>query len=273
MYRLTLRIEGDITIEAFRDAVSNFVHLLREVEDAFSEDRVVRWTLAGLQHGSPALLTWLGTPRERRKKKTDKPLRDLAPTVATTLLAGVEKLERGQGRPEDFSDDALDATLQLARLKTRRGITGLAIIGENSDRTKGPRVLDVTERVVASINEIIGPRYTAPGSVDGLLQAINSHGTLYFTIYDTVWAARVRCDIPDHLKGKALAAFDERVLVTGLVARDANGHPRNIKVETLERVDVRQLPQSIRGIDLDFTGGMESSEYLKRGWSGDAGRL
>jgi hypothetical protein len=262
MYKLTLRIDGDITMETFRDAVARFVHLLREVEDTVADGREVRWTLADLRHGSPALLTWLGTPRQRKNRKKERSVRDLAPAVATALLAGVEKLERGQGRPEAFSDDALDAALQLARVKSRRGITGLAIIGENSDQTKGPRVLEVTERVVASINEIVGPRYTAPGSVDGLLQAINSRGRLYFTIYDAVWAARARCDIPDRLKAEALEAFDQRVLVTGLVSRDAHGHPRHIKVETLERVDVGQLPHSIRGIDPDFTGGMESSEYL-----------
>jgi hypothetical protein len=267
---MTLRIEGDITIEAFRDAVSNFLHLLREIEDSLAGEREVRWTLADLRHGSPALLTWEGTPRQRRRKrKKVEPTRDLAPVVAETLLHGVERLERGEGRPDDFSDDALDATLQLARVKMRPGITGISLIGENG-ALKEPRVLNVTERVAASVNEIIGPKYSAPGSVEGTLQAINSHGTLHFTIYDSVWGTRVRCDIPGRLKAAALAAFDERVLVTGIVARDAGGHPRHVKVETIDRVDSTTLPDSIRGIDPDFTGDLDSSDYLKRGWSGDA---
>ena len=270
MYKLTLRIEGDITIEAFRDAVSNFLGLLREVENSVSGSREIRWKLAGLQHGSPALLTWEGTPRERKRRKKAEPPEDFAPAVAAALLSGVERLERGQGRPADFTDDALDASLQLARVKMRRGITGISLIGENGQRGHEPRVLDVTERVAASVNEIIGPKYSMPGSVEGILQAINSHGTLYFTIYESVWGSRVRCDIPTNLKAIALAAFDERVIVTGIVARDAAGHPRHVKAETIERIDLPPLPESIRGLDPDFTGGMDSGEYLKRGWSGDA---
>jgi hypothetical protein len=160
--------------------------------------------------------------------------------------------------------------MNLARVKMRRGITSMAIIGETVSGDEAPTppdVTDITERVAAAVNEIIGPKYTAPGAVDGVLQAINSRGTLYFTIYDSVFGSRVQCDIPDRLKGDALAAFDERVLVSGLVARDAEGHPRHVKAERIERLGALELPQSIRGLDPDFTGPLSSSEYVKRSWS------
>lgn len=38
--------------------------------------------------------------------------------------------------------------------------------------------------MAATVNEIIGPKYTTAGSVEGTLQAINSHGMLFFNIYD-----------------------------------------------------------------------------------------
>lgn len=129
-------------------------------------------------------------------------------------------------------------------------------------------VLEITERVAASVNEIIAPRYTAPGAVEGMLQAMSSRGILHFVIYDSIFGARVRCDIPDALKPAALAAFDERVLVTGIVARDAEGHPRHIKARHIETIRPEGLPQSIRGLDPDFTAGLSTAEYLKRGWSG-----
>lgn len=269
MYHLSLRIEGDITIEAFRDALANFLHLIREVEAFVSGERSVRWTLEELRHGSPAVMTWRGTPRPQRKKKAQVVEPDYAPVVGRTLLSGVRKLERGEGRPEAFTDEALDATLNLARVKMRRGINALSLIGENgADKTEAPNVLEVTERVAASVNEIIAPRYTAPGAVEGMLQAISSRGVLHFVIYDSIFGARVRCDIPDTLKPVALAAFDERVLVTGIVSRDAEGHPRDIKVRHIETIRPEGLPQSIRGLDPDFTGGLPTAEYLKRGWSG-----
>lgn len=271
MYRLSLRIDGEISIEAFRDALANFLHLLREVEQSIAGDRAVRWTLDRLYHGSPAVMTWKGTPRppKRKRGQAETPVQDFVPVVAKAILSGVSKLERGEGRPEAFTDEALESTLNLARLKMRRGIHALALIGENGStpQPEPPTVLEVTERVAASVNEIIAPRYTAPGAVEGRLQAISSRGQLHFVIYDSVFGVRVRCDIPDTLKPRALAAFDERVLVTGLVARDAEGHPRYIKVNDIESIKPQELPQSIRDLDPDFTGDLSDAEYLKRGWS------
>ena len=127
--------------------------------------------------------------------------------------------------------------------------------------------MEVTERVAASVKDIIAPRSTTPGAVEGLLQGINSRGLLYFVIYDLVYGHRVRCDIPDTLKPCALSAFDRRVLVTGMVARDAEGHPRHITVEEIEPISSEELPRSIRGLDPEFTGDLSTAEYVKRGWS------
>ena len=270
MYKLSLRIDGDISIESFREAIVNFIKLLHEVDETVSGgDRSVRWKLADLRRGSAAILTWVGEPRPPRTKK--ERVRDLAPIVGEEVIAGMEKLERGEGRPVVFSDDALDATKRLAHLRTRRGITGLAIAGENADGKKRLRILDVTERVAATVNDLIGPKYIATGSVEGMLQVINSHGTLYFSVYDSIWGGRVRCDIPEGLKAKAISAFDKRVLVRGIVSTDAAGHPRHVKAEDIEELPSReQLPQSLRGIAPDYTGELGVGEYLKKRWAGDA---
>lgn len=271
MYRLTLRIDGDISIEAFRQAIGSFTQLLHEVDEAISGQgqRSVRWKLADLRRGSPAILTWVGEPRRRKAEKG--PVRDLSPLVGEAVISGMERLEKGEGRPAGFTDDALDATKRLAHVKMRPGITGLAISGENADRNKRPKAFAFTERVAATVNEIMGPKYTAVGSVEGTLQAINSHGTLYFAIYDSVWGGRVKCDIPDALKPKALSAFDQRVLVHGVVSTDATGHPRHVKVDDIVSLPTRQeLPQSLRGIDPDYTGGLGVGAYVKKRWTGDA---
>jgi hypothetical protein len=274
VYKLSLRIDGEITIEAFRQAVDHFVQLLHEIDEAVSGEgrRSVRWTLADLRRSSPAVLTWIGEPRRRRltKRRPRKPIPDLAPEVGETLIAGVEKLERGEGRPLAFSDDALDATKGLAHLKMRRGITGVVISGGNGDRTKEPRALDVTERTAAAVNEIIGPKYTGPGSVEGILQAINSHGDLYIVVYDSTWGGRVQCEVPARLKRDALDLFDERVLVMGQITTDASGHPRKVKAEKISPMPKRDdLPQSLRGLDRDYTEGLPSSQYLKKQWAGE----
>lgn len=265
MYRLSLRIDGEITIEAFNEAVINFVRLLREVERSIAGERAaIRWTLREMQRSSPALLTWEGTtrPRRRRRNEPPKPTPDYAPIVGATILSGVGKLERGEGRPESFTDDALDASSNLARVKARKTITALALIGENGNREQGPNVLNVTERVAASVKDIIGPKYTALGSVEGLLLAINARGLLYFVIYDSIYGSRVRCDIPDRLKREALDAFEKRVLVAGMVARDREGHPRHVAVDSIRRLDAETLPDDLPA-DPDFTDGTRDRRISK----------
>lgn len=272
MYRLSLKIDGDISIEAFREALVNFIQVLHEVDEAVSGTRSTRWKLADMHRSSPAVLTWVGEPRPTPKAKS-KP-RDLAPKVAEAMIAGIEKLERGDGRPLAFTDDALDATKRLAHLRMRHGITSIGISGEvvdrKSKRPKSIKTLDLTERTAASVNDLIGPKYTSQGSVEGMLQAVNSRGTLYFVVYDSIWNSRVKCDIPEHLKAKALAAFDKRVLVRGLVSTDSSGHPRLVKAEDIDEFPTRdELPQSLRGLDPDYTDGLAVDEYLKKRWAGD----
>ncbi len=271
MYRLSLRIDGEITIEAFNEAVANFMRLLREVERSVTGgERFIKWTLREMQRSSPALMTWEGTTRARRRKRneTPKPTPDYAPVVGIAVLSGIGKLERGEGRPESFTDDALDASFNLSRVKARRAITTLALIGENGNREQGPDVRNVTERVAASVKDIIGPKYTAPGGVEGVLQAINSRGLLYFVIYDSIFGSRVRCDIPDRLKRAALDVFDQRVLVSGMVSRDSEGHPRHVAVESIQALGAGVLPDDLPA-DPDFTDGLEIGEYLRRRWAGN----
>ncbi len=217
-------------------------------------------------------MTWVGEPRRRARqtKRRAKPIADHAPAVGEAVLSGIEQLEGNKGRPPTFSDEALEATKRLAHLRVRSGITGLSLVGSNADPKKEKKALALTERAAATVDDIIGPKYTAPGTVEGTLQAIHSRGELYFAIYDSIWGGRVKCDIPEALKRKALDAFDQRVLVRGIVSTDASGHPRQVKVEHIEALPDRdQLPQSIRGLDPDYTAGLDVADYVTKRWAGD----
>lgn len=264
VYKLSLTLDGEITIEAFRDALDSFVDVLRQVDRSISGTRSIRWKLADLRRASPATLTWVGEPRRLKGVDTTA----MPVVVGESILAGLEQLEWGRGRPRGFTDDALDAMKRLVSLKRDEVITSVVVSGQASDSEAAPRTLALTERVVAAVNDLIGPKYTALTSVEGRLEAINAHGGLFFNVYDSAWGGRVRCDFPESLKEDALKAFDQRVLVHGVVKTDAAGHPRHVRVERLERLPLRkELPQSLRGIDRDYTGGLTSSEYLKKRWS------
>lgn len=269
MYQLSLIVDGDLTLEGFCDAVSNFIEMLHEVDSSVSGRRSIRWRLVGLRHGSPAQVICAAEPKRPRRHAE---VLDAAPVVWESVITGVQRLEEGaRERPRWFSDAALEAASRLARLRSRRGIHSVAITGERTDREKVARRQEITERAAATVEDLIGPKYTAPGSVEGRLQGVNSRGVWTFTIYEHLWGGRVVCILPETLRHKALELFDQRVMVTGTVSTDASGHPRHVKVATLESVpEAAALPQTLRGIDPDYTSGIESSAYVKKRWAGDA---
>jgi hypothetical protein len=57
MYRLSLIVDGDTTIETFRAAVSRFFAMLHEVDESVCGGRFVRWRLESFHHGSPPVVT------------------------------------------------------------------------------------------------------------------------------------------------------------------------------------------------------------------------
>lgn len=266
-YRLSLIVNGRLTIEQFRDAVTSFISVLHNVDEGLTGRRSVRWRLSGLHHGSPATMTCIAEGIRRRKDQGP----DMSPVVWGGVIEGVRRLDLGKTeRPPGFNDDALEAIRRLALLRSRKDVTSIAITGENTDQTKPSTRLSVTQRVAAAVDDLIAPKSSAPGSVDGRLQGINSHGRWTFTVYESIWGGRVVCDLPDGLRPRAFSLFDQRVLVTGIVARDASGRPRHVRAEKIEAMGASaDLPQSLLGLDPDFTGSMPTEEYVKKRWGAD----
>ena len=264
MHKVSITIDGEhISMEAFMAAVTNFLAVLREVDKGLSPTPAVRWRLAELRYGSPALVACLGEPRSKKVR------RESVAAVVDTVVTGLHNLEANRGgRPAGFTDDALEATKRLVEVRGKGGISTLVIVSADEDHTEAARRLELTQRAAATVDDLIAGRYRAIGSVEGTLQLISSHVTPYFAIYDDIWGARVRCDFPEAMKQTALETFDRRVVVRGIVTSDASGRPRHVKVEELAPLPPRDaLPQSLRGADRGFTGSLDSAEYLRKRWT------
>ena len=118
------------------------------------------------------------------------------------------------------------------------------------------------------IDLTLGGETTALGSVEGRLEAINVHGTRTFTVWDRVTGTDVRCTFPKGASWTETAAtlFERRVLVVGTVHYLRDGRPHSITdlSDILDRTPDPSLPKATFGSIPDFTGGIDSTEYVQR---------
>jgi hypothetical protein len=264
MQKVGITIDGDhITMEAFMAAVGNFLAVLRGVDQGLLQKPAVRWRLGELHYGSPATVVCIAEPRSRKVR------RDSVTMVVNAVVTGLGNLEANRsGRPVGFTDDALEAAKRLVEARGRGGISTLVVTSSETDHIASAQRLVLTQRAAAAVDDLIAGKYRSIGSVEGRLQVLSTHTTPYFAVYDDVWGARVRCEFPDSLKSAALNAFDQRVVVRGVVLSDVGGRPRHVKVEDLTPLPSRDdLPQSLRGADREFTGRLDAAEYIRRRWA------
>ena len=104
---LTLKLDGELSIQQFRSAVDAFFELAQNVATEFSTDRSdVKWTVA-VREGSAII--------ELRPHSPNLPL-DKLESVVGAIENGLKVLERGEKkRPEYFSDQALLSAKKLAK--------------------------------------------------------------------------------------------------------------------------------------------------------------
>lgn len=245
-------------MQAFLEAISTFVDLLRDVDRSLGRQTSIRWRLATLRYSSPAVVGCVGEPR-----KPNQP--DMTPLVVRTVLAGFEELEEGR-RPKGFSDDALESAKRLADLRGQRGVHDVTILDPGSeDPQKGIHV--ISRRVSVTVDELIGAKFESMGSVDGRLEVVSSHGgNLTCNVYEMVTGKPVKCTVPREKKAVVLEYFDSMVRAFGTIWRDSSGYPRRIDVESIEPLETRLTVAPLPELGDKITGGLDIAEYLKRQW-------
>lgn len=124
----------------------------------------------------------------------------------------------------------------------------------------------VSQHVAANVDTLIGVHYEEIGSVEGRIEAVNIHKGYHFGIYDFLTERRVDCSFPDTMLGEVVAILGKRAIVYGLRRTNARGEPLSIRVDRIQRLrSSDELPSAaeLRGIDPDFTGGMDAAEYIR----------
>lgn len=221
-----------VPLSSFRTAIEQLSILLNEVASEISEPkpRHISWGIAQLSLGSPAKVSVESTEEAE----------GIDEHTATVVVEGFTRLQEERIRPKYFNDNALESAQRLARLT----IDHLARI--NIYTNIPDQQVYLTEQIAVNIRSIL-EYLDYHGSVEGRLELISGREgqPLYFKVQDRVNNVSVRCYIPDILLDKALSAFRERVIVSGIIKSDNNGIPRSIRAESIEIVPGEEsLPQA-----------------------------
>lgn len=220
--RLRLDVEGHVTLTRATEILSIWGDLLREVGrevSGLSRD-AVRFVIAKAQAGSFSV-------QVRAESGTAKLSPSALPKVAKAVTHGLAALHRGPRRPKYFSDYALEKAKELAE-QVGDDIPALRVANGTDAE------VSLSKRMVANIDELIGPHLESIGSVEGELEGLIIHGRRRFLIFEALSGRQVTCYFGDRIPWEEIIrAFGQRVSATGYVRARRTGEKLSIQVSRL----------------------------------------
>lgn len=255
MANLKFSLEGkpeSITVDAFVVAVSNWLKILKEVDSALSGQSAgsVDWFVSNLATSSLVV-------EVQGHSKLDNA--DFGPDVVKESISGLRRLEVEGLTPPYLSDRGLDHTKRLLQLIGSQGVTGIAI----TNHAEGAKL---TPQALTNLRMLTRAQAHAIGSIEGRLEQISVHGRAHCTVYHHRTHKGVRCLFQPDMIGEVKEALGRRVIAAGIVFYNVKHEPIRVQLQHLRRLrSANELPteKDIGGSDPNFTGGVESSEYIR----------
>lgn len=220
--RNTVRLEisgPKITAEKFTQSVRTFFELIRDVSTSVArKPGAIRW-IVSVEPGCIGLCATAesvnGSPR-------------LASQTVRTVKSGIADISKRAKRPRHFSDNALKKVFDLGNI--------VDLGEEGVDRVRvgiGKTWNELSPASVAYVDELLGVRSNAYGTIEGDLLALNVKGRLKFSVYETLTGKPVTCFFPDEMFSEVVAAIRKRVSAYGMIRYKKNGEAKSIQMEEL----------------------------------------
>lgn len=225
-------------------------------EKNIKRPRSTRWKITEASTKSPLHFTL-------SEESTD--IDDPSEEAVRLYIAGLKELDREidpekpPTEPPPFFDmRALESARRLVAVL--RSDTGSLIFS-----SPGIDPVSATERVAITVDELIGARFRASGALEGILETLTIKGGTKFKLHDPLTNVRIACYVSPDKVDEAKAAWPHRVAVYGEIRYAKSGKPLSIDVQQIRRLRTRsELPQLQDIGPVDITGGIDSSEYIRR---------
>lgn len=244
-----------IVVADFLEAANNLVRLVSEVDAALSGQfaRTVDWAIRRLSYASPALLELEPIVKEGQP--------DNRAQITGAIVRGLEALKTDASRPRYFSDQALNSARALALVLGER-VASVEVFADDV-------VVDCNESIATNVRIILRPGKEAPGSIDGHLQALNSHGEFRFALFEPVFGRRIdgrmARNADDSLKDQIIKLYEKRVRVSGVIRTNIRGETIGVIAQSITplRMDMLILDSKVIAGLFDITGGLSAEDYVR----------
>ncbi|HEY2355178.1 MAG TPA: hypothetical protein VGH79_09810 [Gaiellaceae bacterium] len=265
MSRIRLKIEGEpgtIELASFVGILTKASQILSGLDSAISETPrgALRWYIRDLRISS-ALAEF-----ESRPKTPEIDGERLAQMVGANFVGGLDVIERETELPPYFSEQDLTRVKSIANYLKRTASESLDVAHLNGG-TRPMQEASLGPGAGTKVAQILRAPFKGIGSVAGQLEMISVHGPAKFNVYDVVTHKAVSCRFDPARLDEIKAALGARVVVTGVVHRNADGDP--VRVEKPELRVLRpdaELPTvaDLIGLAPDLTGSLSPEEHMRR---------
>lgn len=253
--KVILGLRGEfIPVETLASAINDLCGLLAELDVSISGKERLYW-------GVKAMRSRNGTAPRRavieampRLLHQDDHNYNMAHKIIPALLSGTKTIVKKPVRPEFFTDGALDSLKDLAAIADG-DVREIFVNGSLNGKAQRPIQLKATVRT--NIDELIGPRYRAIGSVEGSLETVSLHRGPRIFVYHHITHRAIKCTFDREMIEEVKTALGKRVVASGIVHYNRQGDPLRVEMEQLRVIGQGYLPTTA-----ELTGSMEWPEDI-----------
>lgn len=203
----------EVSLDLFQKTIEDIRRLVKDIDYAVTRERGKRrWVIEALHSSSPAI--------------TIRPLLENEELIET-IVQGISDVSEGTADPpKHFNEPSLEDLKRMRRL-----FHGKDRVKNVELKHEGMKTAIIREDIEEKVGKILAGGYSALGSIEGILEAVNLHGGRpTFTIWDNVSGAPVRCFFPKTTPWvkQVEELLEKIVIVRGVVNYFKNGLPRSI---------------------------------------------
>lgn len=209
--------KSKIASSDLRKAINYFYNFIEEITNSITVKKsVIKWEVE-VKEGSARFIS---EPEAQEIEYYDR-----IPYIYAALHDGFTSLTTEARRPAGYTDYALETLKEFILLKNN---------GLDCEVKIDNQVLPTDGNIIININEILGYKEEAFGSIEGRLDTITARQGLKVILYESLTNRAIRCYIEEKMLGNAFDIFRKKVYVFGVLRYNVKGEAISIQVKQIE---------------------------------------
>jgi len=255
--------EGGISARSYTGVLGQLTLALEEIDRVVEPDAASRpvWRVTDTEWRRDVGAVVQLTPTLRRR--TTRTTADLF-RPGRELWGGVMELSQQPEIPQAFTASVVARVSNIRQQIERKstGLTSVAIVP-----LSGPSAIpaDISDAVEQNAAKAVAIASLAYGSLIGRLDMISARGKVKKIGLRTDFGPPVMCAVDSLEQGVYMDAFERRVLVSGLLKRNARGQAVSLHVDALELLPETGRISATRllGALPELGGTLPATEYIR----------